>query len=106
MQRLNQLDKEVIACMAFRGWGLYPAGKLRHIATLDAIQTIIEGGRAKNKLSSGWSYVPFPLCRDDTNWILVHKLINKVIEAGRGPFWVEINEKGQATGVYLVDSVV
>ena len=103
---LNEPDREVISCMAFRGWALYPAGSLSKISTVGEVRLIVEAGREKERLYPGWKYVPFPLCKKDTDWKLVSSLIEKVLGLGRGPFWVDIDNNMQVIGVYLIDSVV
>ena len=99
---------EVVDSFASRGWALYECNVSHPFYSLYALPAIVGMGRAK-KLEYGIKYILLPLCKYDANWEKIARLIEEVKAAGRGPYFIEIEEgKDGIRGIarFFIDSIV
>ena len=108
-------QRDIIQSFELRGWALYEFGEGLPLVSYLDLQPIVEMGREKVRLKHGIRYVPLPLHERDADWATIRDLVFAVVSQGRGPYFVDLEEKTdeetgetwvEPVGVYLIDSVV
>jgi len=111
MDDINTLEEivfqiDIIKSFEERGWALYECpGAL--LAKHD-LKCIVELGRETQALKYNIKYILLPLNQADSDWKIIESLSRKVIQAGRGPYFVEfetIDDQIYPIGRFLIDSV-